>query len=188
MTDFSDATDEELVLLSVEFMPAFGTLVNRYEEKLLRYVRRIGIAQTQDAEDILQDAFLKIYKNLRTFDPSLKFSSWAYRIAHNEAVNFIRHNKRRPQGHYVYDAETALGQAHFPDELATTVGTKIEFDKTMEAMQSLKDKYRDILILRYLEGLEYQEISDVLKLPMGSVATHLYRAKKALAAKLSYER
>lgn len=181
MTDYSEATDEELVLLSVENTVAFGVLVSRYEDRLKRYLWHLGVAQKQDSEDVLQDAFLKIYRNLRKFDPSLKFSSWAYRIVHNEAINFVRANKRRPQGNYVYDGEEALLTLAHKEELDEQIAVKFEADAMVEAMEKLKPKYKDILVLRYMEGLEYKEISDVLKLPMGSVATHLYRAKKALA-------
>ncbi len=184
MTEFQEATDEELVLQVARDRRAFSVLVSRYEDRLMRYVWRLGISGKQDAEDVLQEAFLKIYKNVNGFDPSLKFSSWAYRITHNEAMNHVRSKKRRPEGHYVYDGEEALQVIAHEGELEEDIATHIETEKMMKALEVLPEKYRGILVLRYLEGLEYKEISDVLRLPMGSVATHLYRAKKALKQQL----
>ena len=190
---FVQKTDEELISLvlgqstgdSASGTAAFSLLVDRYKDKLGRYMWRLGVSQKQDIEDVLQEVFLKCYRNLRGFDITLSFSSWIYRIAHNEAVNFLRKNSRRPQGHYVYDAEATMQVIAHKDELAELVATKIEYEKVVEAMQGLKKKYKDVLVLRYLEGLEYKEISDVLKVPMGSVATLLYRAKKLLHKSLT---
>ena len=81
-------TDEELVSLSLKDSKSFGELIRRYEDKFGRFVRRKAILSKEDTEDLLQDIFIKIYLNLNAFDKSLKFSSWGYRIAHNETISF----------------------------------------------------------------------------------------------------
>ena len=88
-----EMSDEELVTLAVEQKEFFGALISRYEAPLTRYVRRLGVRNEDDIPDVLQEVFIKIYKNLNNFDQKLKFSSWAYRIAHNEAINHIKKQK-----------------------------------------------------------------------------------------------
>jgi len=85
--------DSELVELSLKKQDYFYCLILRYQEKLLRYIRRISASSKEDAEDILQEVFMSVYKNLNDFDNSLKFSSWIYRIAHNKTVSHWRKQK-----------------------------------------------------------------------------------------------
>lgn len=83
-------SDNELVGLSLREPRYFAVLVDRFEAPLARYIGRLGRFSTEDVEDILQNIFLKLYENLNGFDTDLKFSSWAYRIAHNEAISYYR--------------------------------------------------------------------------------------------------
>lgn len=161
----------------------FAVLVRRYEAKLTRYIRRLGIANVEDQEDILQEIFIKVYKNLNAFDSSLTFSSWIYRIAHNEAVSFYRKKSIRPEGHQLADSTEVL--AWLPEE--SSVSAERLFDTAVNgavvkaALGQLEVKYRDALILRYFEHKEYEEISDILKIPIGSVGTLVHRGKQQLA-------
>src|SRR5665648_188700 len=84
--DCSNMTDNELVKLSLDNPDHFFCLTKRYESKLLRYIMRISKFSHEDAEDVLQDVFIKTYYNLNEFDSELKFSSWIYRIAHNQTI------------------------------------------------------------------------------------------------------
>ncbi|PIQ67215.1 hypothetical protein COY25_01610 [Candidatus Uhrbacteria bacterium CG_4_10_14_0_2_um_filter_41_7] len=176
----AELPDEEIVLRALILQSDFAIIIERYQEKLLRYIKRLGIHQNQDAEDVLQDVFLKCYRNLNSFDTSLTFSSWIYRIAHNEAINFFRKNSRRPQGYYVSDNEEALKRIQADGDTTWSTEQQINSEYLNEALNKLSQKYRDIIILRYFEEREYLEISDILKIPTGSVATNLHRAKKAL--------
>jgi len=180
MTDREPSTDEQVVALALENASAFAELVTRYEPKLLRYVRRLGVSQLQDAEDLLQNVFLKVYRNLNGFDRKLSFSSWIYRITHNEVVSFFRKNSARPQGHYIDDAEKVLERMKNGDDTSDLAELNIKKEGLEKALSSINKKYRHIIILRYFEEREYKEISDILKIPIGSVGTLLYRAKKAL--------
>jgi len=92
MDNSSQLTDEQLALLSINDHASFGVLMRRYEEKLLRYAKRL-VYKKEDAEDVLQEAFLKIYLNLNDFKKEARFSPWAYRIVHNEAISFLRRGK-----------------------------------------------------------------------------------------------
>ena len=89
-------TDEEIVRRTLADKEAFALLIERYEAKLARYLERLGIAVPEDREDILQNTFVKAYRNLNSFDTELSFSSWVYRIAQNEAMSFFRARRARP--------------------------------------------------------------------------------------------
>ncbi|MGH7175522.1 MAG: sigma factor, partial [Minisyncoccia bacterium] len=81
-----ELSDEEVARRALAQKEEFALLIRRYEAKLARYLERLGVGSREDREDILQNAFIKAYRNLASFDPELQFSSWMYRIAHNEAM------------------------------------------------------------------------------------------------------
>lgn len=171
----------------MEEVDYFSCLYERYEERLLRYIRRIVPACDGDAEDILQESFLNIWKNLHAFDPRLKLSSWIYRIVHNQAVSCLRKHKSYGKDQQVEWDETAF--ASLPDEFDTGVAEALNTKDllTRETLQQLPLPYKEVLLLKFLEGMSYEEISDVLKIPEGTVATRINRAKKAFR-KLSTEK
>jgi RNA polymerase sigma-70 factor (ECF subfamily) len=181
-------SDEELVKMTLVDKSSFGDLVDRYEAKLQRYIARLGVRNNEDQQDVLQDIFLKVYRNLNAFDTSMQFSSWIYRISHNEAVSWYRKRNVRPEGHLIGDSEEMISFLSTKDETAD-----VTFDKTVnakfvnEALQNIDDKYRQVLILRFFEHKEYEEISDILKIPIGSVGTLIHRGKKQLANALNEE-
>jgi len=181
-------SDEELVSMTLKDKSCFGDLVERYEAKLLRYVARLGVRDPDDQLDVLQDIFLKIYRNLNGFDTSLKFSSWVYRIAHNEAISWYRKKNVRPEGHLVADSEELLGFFKGNEEMADiTFDKTVNSDEVNKALLVIDNKYRQALILRFFENKEYEEISDILQIPVGSVGTLLHRGKKQLANALNQE-
>lgn len=179
-------TDEEIVGEALLHKEAFAMLVQRYQDPLSRYLRRLGVSRREDMEDILQNVFLKTYRNLNEFDRQLKFSSWIYRIAHNEAMSFFRANSVRPEGHPVDDAETVLDQLHGHADTSALAELGLNATELARAMVSLEPKYREVIVLRYFEDREYSEISDILRIPTGTVATLLNRAKKRLRNSLSH--
>ena len=89
----TNKSDNELVTLTLENKDNFSYLIERYEKKLYRYIWRLTGLSKECCEDILQETFIKIYRNINNFDQRLKFSSWAYRITHNEALNYVRKYK-----------------------------------------------------------------------------------------------
>ena len=181
-------SDEELVKKTLLDKSVFGELVDRYQAKLSRYIARLGVRDPDDQMDVLQEIFLKTYRNLNGFDTSLQFSSWIYRIAHNEAISWYRKKNVRPEGHLIADSEEMISFLSTKDETVDE-----SFDKTVnakqvnEALLEIDEKYREVIILRFFEHKEYEEISDILKIPVGSVGTLLHRGKKQLAAALNHE-
>lgn len=172
--------DAELVRWSLLDPDKFSYLINRYQDKLARYIRRLGNANHEDAEDILQDIFLKVYLNLNDFNQDLKFSSWIYRIAHNQVISHFRKRQARPEAHSLpIDGE---GLQLLADDIALEHQSDLSLEREAIniALSKLDAKYREILILKFFEDKSYQEISDILKKPQGTVASLLNRAKKAL--------
>lgn len=187
MSSHNSLTDKELVSRSLQERAFFGEIVERYEAKLRRYIARLGVIDPDDRDDVLQNVFIKVYKNLNNFDQSLSFSAWIYRIAHNEAISWYRRLKARPEGYLA-------GEADMITTLLRDDGTEMpdeRFDREVDSkillreLERLDDKYLEVLILRYFEHLEYEEISDVLKIPVGTVGTLVHRAKKQLKDRLT---
>ena len=174
-------TDAELVAAAVRDPDQFGELMERYEPKLARFVRRITSFDEATVEDILQEAFIKVYQNLNDYDPSLSFSAWVYRIVHNEAVSHFRKTSRYNIVPLETDDEDSVNLIEI---LADGTDIQAEFSKkskneqVRKVLSMLSPKYREILVLKFLEELSYEEISDVLHIPMGTVATLIGRAKE----------
>lgn len=186
MDDKKEKTDEEIIQLILKNPDFFGVIIQRYEKPLSRYIKRLGIFKKEDIEDVLQNTFIKIYKNLNDFDTDLQFSSWAYRIAHNEAISFFRAKNVRPEGHLLNDSEEILPLIQDELNLWKDQNQSLNAEHLNKAISEIDQKYKDIIVLRYFEEKEYSEISDILQIPEGSVATHLHRAKKELQKKLSH--
>ena len=176
--DVGKKTDEELVGLILENQDFFVYIIERYESKLKRYINRISSPGADELEDILQEIFIKVYKNLNGFDQELKFSSWIYRIAHNEAINHFRHQKARPQTINLEWNENFINQISSDLDLAKETDQELLKKQTGEILNKMDIKYREVLTLKFLEEKDYKEISDILKKPMGTVATLINRAKK----------
>ncbi len=175
--DISATADERLVALALKNDRYYEVIVERYEKKLERYILRFINCSVEDAQDIIQEVFIKAYRNLNGFDTTLKFSSWLYRIAHNEAVNHLRRISVRP---------TVIMEEDDLEAFASELNTEVEVGKKMEsaklhvAIGRLDEKYRDVIVLRYLEEKSYEEISDILRKPPGSVSSLIVRAKRVL--------
>lgn len=170
---FEDLTDEECVkqILAGD-KQKYRIIISRYEKKLVRYVTYLCYDSTL-AEDVVQETFIKVYSNLNSFKSELKFSSWIYRIAHNEAMNAVKKFRFIP---YDYDLVSLL----IPS--SSNVAEDYEKEEIVKNvnlyLQRIPLKYRQVLSLYYLEDKSYGEISDILRLPIGTVGTLLNRAKK----------
>ncbi len=182
----SEKTTDEQIAAQVQVIPEmFGFLIDRYEEKLDRYIQRQTNLSQDLRNDILQDVFVKSYQNIASFDPNMSFNSWIYRICHNTIINDWKKNKRYRTG-ISFDLETNTFLQNIAAEESADVfaqGNHLQ-KQIQEALENISEKYRTILILRYFEELSYDEISDVLRIPSGTVATNLSRAKKALEKQL----
>ncbi|MCF8247108.1 MAG: RNA polymerase sigma factor [Saprospiraceae bacterium] len=169
----------EIIQKSLSEVDYFSCLYERYEARLMRYIKRLALVTDTEAEDILQESFISIWKNLHAFDQSLKLSSWIYRIVHNQALSAFRKKKS-----YGKDNKVAWDDslnANLPDDTTLTdAGEMQNIDLSLhEVLEQLPLPYKEVLMLKFLENMGYEEISDVLKIPEGTVATRINRAKKA---------
>ncbi|MCL5017284.1 MAG: RNA polymerase sigma factor [Patescibacteria group bacterium] len=173
-------TDQELVALTLADHRAFTSIVEKYQNILRRYLAHIGCLSRSDQDDILQEAFLKIYLNLNDYDPDLKFSSWVYRITHNEAVSFFRKKNISPAP-VANDDDLGIFLNLIDDtDIIEAQNKKFEAELVRQALAKLEKQYRDTLILKFIEDKSYEEISDILKIPIGTVGTLINRGKKQL--------
>ncbi len=172
-----ELTDNEIVIQSLADMDYFLCLYERYESRLLRYIQHITMVSDEQAKDILQEAFIKVWQNLHGFNKSIKLSSWIYRIVHNETISYWRSKKSYGKDQKVKLNENLITQA--PDEYESNDDLEKKELLTHEVLKLLPLQYKTILILKFIEGMSYQEISDVLKIPEGTVATRINRAKKS---------
>ena len=169
-------SDKEIVKNSLANIDYFICLYYRYEKRLLHYIKRISGISNEQAEDILQDSFIKIWQNLNDFDQRMKLSSWIYRIVHNETISQWRNEKHYGKSKKVKFEENLSKHTLYEFDNKKDVD-KMEF-YTHEVLYLLPMKYKSVLILKFIEGMSYQEISDVLKISEGTVATRINRAKK----------
>ncbi len=171
-------TDEELAtLVQGKNEVAFGVLMSRYQPKLIRYGRKF-LSEKAHIEDAVQEVFIKVYRNIQGFDATRSFSPWIYRIAHNMFVNTMRQNSRLPfvtvdldlfSAHAAYEVDPA------GDEERMEMRALVE-----RGLEALSPNYREVIILYYLEQLDYQQIADVLHVPIGTVGVRLHRARETL--------
>ena len=171
----SHLSDEKLVeLVRTKDQELYAEVVRRYQDKLLRYATRI-CGDEHLASDAVQQAFIKAFKNLNSFKTNKKFSSWLYRIAHNEAINLIKkENKAFSISDWLAESLPAT------DKIETDTINKLEAERVSKCLSSLSLKYRSVLNLYYLEEKSYQEISEILRLPTSTVGVRLKRGKLKL--------
>lgn len=177
--DIESKSDSELVAASLANPDAFSGIIKRYEKRLFLYIRRISNVSHEECEDILQEVFINCYLNLNDYNNDLKFSSWLYRIAHNHTISHYRKLKARPEGYMVsIDTNEALDLVDGLD-IELSVDSSLNAAHISRVLSSLDKKHREILVLKFLEEKNYQEISDIIKKPLGTVASSVNRAKSA---------
>lgn len=174
MANAKALSDEALIELIIkDDQELFGEIVKRYQDKLERYIVRLG-SSTEQAQDIVQDTFIKSFKNLRSFNTKFKFSSWIYRIAHNEAINlFKKESKYQKFSFSDWLSEVLPSNENIEEKIVT----KIDLEQLKKQLAKLDFKYKEVLILYYLEEKKYIEISKILKIPTSTVGIRLSRAK-----------
>jgi len=175
-----EKNDEELAYLTAENQSYFLCIMKRYEAPLMRYIRRISNFNFEESEDILQEVFIKVYQNINEFDDSLKFSSWIYRITHNHVISSFRKKKSRAEGAVLEITEDELNNISSSLDIIREVDEKINKEVLSRVLNNIDQKYREVLVLKFLEERDYKEISDIIKKPMGTVATLINRAKKKM--------
>ena len=168
---------------------AYGELVRKYQDRVFNACWRI-CGHLEDARDLTQEAFLKAYEGFATFRQQSGFYTWIFRVAVNLALSQRRNAKRRRAVSLDQSCEVTGTQA---DRLAQRVGQRTESSDpahsaseaelqgfVARALQKLEDDHRAVVVLRDIEGLDYQEIGEVLDIPPGTVKSRLHRARMAL--------
>lgn len=179
---FSDA---QLVTRTLDNPDNYAGIIDRFEEPILRYIGRMTGASHEEREELGQIIFIKAYRSINGYDSRLKFSSWLYRIAHNVCVDYLRKNSRR--SHISLDAEDEDSQALI-EKITSQENVSLSFSEdakkqgVREIIRSLPEKYETVMILFFLEEKSYEEISDILQIPVNTVWTLLNRAKKQFFA------
>ena len=177
--EMREKTDQEIVEISKSDPEFFGLIMERYKNPLFFYIKRISQFSNEDAEDILQEVFIKAYTHINGYDTSLKFSSWIYRIAHNHVVDNFRKLSSRPRTTAIEDEDIAKIFKSDID-IEKDLHNKENMERIRESIKKMPIKYREVLVLRFLEDKSYEEIMDILKRPKGTVATLLARGRKIL--------
>ena len=174
------ASDAELVARAKDAdSQAFSELVSRYQKTVYRIILRM-VKSPDDADDLTQDTFVRAYRGLKTFKEEFDFHPWLYRIAVNQAINFL--NKRKRQAAVDLDdvPETDVKQGPEPESPIQSASRQELLSHLEEALEQLPEEQRTVFLLRVQEGLSYEEIAQVMETPKGTVMSRLARARMAL--------
>ena len=158
---------------------AFGELVEQYRDNVYRLAYRM-CGNAYDADEAAQEAFVAAWRALPNFRGDAKFSTWLYRLTTNAAIDVMRREKRHQT---VGDGEM-IEVADDADSPQETVERTEQQEAVQKALATLSEEYREVLLLRYMEELDYAEIAEVLQLPSGTVKSRINRAKAALKTAL----
>ncbi len=170
---------------------AFGLLQNKYKRLIHALIRKM-IKDEKDVEDLTQETFIKAYRSLKTFNFEYSFSSWIYKIASNNCIDFLR-KRRFPtislnQPFYNSDDDYFLQIKDDKNRADLNILANERKNALREAIDELPERYGTIIKLRHENDMEYVEIAEKLDLPLGTVKAHLFRARKMLFAKLKKKR
>ena len=184
-----ETTDEELVeaVLRGE-RERFGDLVERYQGRLVNYLYRL-LRSVEDAHELAQEVFIKVYQALDRFDPRYRFSTWIFRVAQNAAIDEIR--KRRVQLVSFEGREDDEGERRTWDPPSPDRGPYGELRNRerggaiQRAIDELPWEYRELIVMRHFGELSYAEIAELKEMPLGTVKNKLFRARQVLKEELA---
>lgn len=173
MLDEKELTDEEIIeKVRTSNQGLYAVIIDRYQKKLIRYAYNL-IKNEDKAIDIVQESFIKAFVNLNNFNIEKKFSSWIYRIVHNQAINLAKK----------YEKETPLLENwdfKSDDNIESDFEQKEIKENVEKCLKEISLLYSEPLSLYYIDEKSYEEISDILRIPMGTVAIRINRAKKLM--------
>jgi RNA polymerase sigma-70 factor (ECF subfamily) len=188
-TELEDGEIVHRVLSGEEDM--FEILVRRYQARVVSHVSRM-VGVREDAVDLSQEIFLKVFQALDRFNPSYKFSTWLFRIAGNAAIDHLR--KRRPRTVPLEAPDPEGGAGPFPVEQRSPgldpYGQLRNVERGQAILRAIDDlpaDFRELITLRHFVGLSYEEIASVKDMPLGTVKNKLFRARAVLKERLSGE-
>lgn len=162
---------------------AYKDLMVKYEKPMYFHIRKM-IKEVELVEDLVQEVFMKAFKNLSTYSNDYAFSTWIYRIATNHTIDYLRKKKLQTLSiNDPYKTKDGDVEIQLPDETYATDKKIIKKERKQivhEAIENLPKKYKAVIKLRHMEELSYDEISDELDLPLGTVKAHIFRARELL--------
>ncbi len=194
--ELTKLSDQDIVArASAGSEKAYRELIRRYERPVFSLIYRV-VRDREKAEDLAQDTFVKVLNHIGRYKPEYKFSSWIFKIAHNTALDDVR-RKELPtlsldgSPHQLNPAEAAAtapvvaSDDPAPDEFVESreLGGEIE-----AAIGTLRDEYRTAIVLRHMEGYAYEEIAEIMDVPLGTVKTYIHRARRELRERLEHLR
>lgn len=196
MVDYAQLTDKDVILHARQGREsAFRELIRRYERPVFSVIYRM-VHDRELAEDLAQETFIKVLNALDRYDPKYKFSSWIFKIAHNATLDQLRKKEPEtlslegsPHARTQEQAEatsfTAVETAEDPEQYTHSreLGAEIE-----AAIQRLRPEYRSVIVLWHIEGRPYDEIAQIMDLPLGTVKTYIHRGRNELREMLQHLR
>ena len=163
---------------------AYAEIVRRFERPLYSLILRL-VRDPALAEDLAQDVFVKAIRALASYDPERKFSSWLFKIAHNTTIDHLRRrswipNRWRlaPTTRSTRCRSSPMNRSPTPRPTCIAASSPRALDR---AVAGLRPEYREVMLLRFREGLAYEGCADITGLPLGTVKTHIHRARKEMA-------
>ena len=196
MVDYAQLSDKDVIRHAREGREsAFRELIKRYERPVFSIIYRM-VHDRELSEDLAQDTFIKVLNALDRYNPEYKFSSWIFKIAHNTTIDHIRKKEpetlslegsphARTQEQAKATSFTAVDTAEDPEHYTHSqeLGSEIE-----NAIQELRPAYREAILLWHVEGRPYDEIAEIMDLPLGTVKTYIHRGRNELRKKLEHLR
>lgn len=183
-TAAAESMDEALVLerLKAGDKDAFASWVLTHQRGIYGYCLRLT-GSTEDAEDLTQEVFIRAYRGIHRFRQQSQLSTWLYQIAHNACVDYLRRVKKAKVVSIQAHEEERPGQAMVSDTQPLPEQRAVQrenIDALKECLQALSRSHRAVTVLRHMRHLSYQEIAAVMKLPLGTVKSHICRARQHL--------
>lgn len=176
--------DQHLVLASKGGdQDAFAQLVRRYQRRVFNLVYRM-LQHYEEANEITQETFLAAWQGLPSFRGEARFATWLYRIAYNCALKQLETRKRDRALQAALQAEQALNGENTFESASAQIDTHEQQALVQEHLSHLPAKYRIVLILRHLQDMTYEEMAEILTMPVGTIKTHLFRARNLLKERL----
>ncbi len=186
----SQPSDEDLIeRFQRGDLYAFDLIVKRYKDQLLNFIYRF-VGNQEEAEDIIQETFLRVYRKRKAYKRIAKFSTWIYTIAGNLARTELRRRKRRKLfsvtdlGYEDRDYEIS-DEGHSPEREVDGV---MQEEIIQKAIEKLSPKFREVIVLRDVQELSYEEISKIINVPIGTVKSRVNRGRLRLQAQLKHLR
>lgn len=179
----SSLQDDHWVVLAVKGNEkAYSELTQKYQKPLYFHVRKM-IRNPDFAEDLVQDIFLKAFKSLKNYKNDYAFSTWLYRIATNHTIDYLRKKKLETLSIHADESDDTHATIQLADEDSFTDEPMIKRErknKVHEAIDQLPEKYKEVILKRHIEEKSYQEISEEMDIPLGTVKAHIFRARELL--------